>query len=83
MRGFAKPNRSLWCVFFVVVLGVTTAFSAGPPSAAKTHAAASYGDLPLSFEANRGQTDASVRFLSRGNGYTFFLTPSEAVLTFS
>ena len=26
----------------------------------------SYGKLPLSFEANRGQTDARVQFLARG-----------------
>jgi hypothetical protein len=39
-----------------------------------------YGQLPLSFEANQGQTDAQIKFLSRGNGYTLFLTPTEAVL---
>ncbi|MBZ4192951.1 MAG: SBBP repeat-containing protein [Candidatus Contendobacter sp.] len=38
-----------------------------------------YGKLPLIFEANRGQTDAQVRFLSRGPGYTLFLTANEAV----
>ena len=40
-----------------------------------------YAALPLSFEANRGQTDPSVNFLSRGQGYTLFLTGHEAVLT--
>jgi len=40
-----------------------------------------YGKLPLSFERNRGQTDAQVKFLSRGSGYTLFLTSNEAVLT--
>src|SRR5436190_8491855 len=39
-----------------------------------------YGKLPLSFEANRGQTDAQVKFLSRGPGHTLFLTSTEAVL---
>ncbi len=39
-----------------------------------------YGQLPLSFEANLGQTDPRVRYLSRGQGYSLFLTPSEAVL---
>ena len=39
-----------------------------------------YRRLPLAFEANHGQTDASVKFLSRGNGYTLFLTANEAVL---
>jgi hypothetical protein len=40
----------------------------------------SYAKLPLSFEANQGQTDARVKFLSRGPGYTLFLTGDEAVL---
>jgi hypothetical protein len=39
-----------------------------------------YGRLPLIFEANVGQTDGQVKFLSRGSGYTLFLTSSEAVL---
>ncbi len=42
---------------------------------------ANYGKLPLSFEANQGQTDARVRFLARGGGYTIFLTADAAVLT--
>jgi uncharacterized protein (TIGR03437 family) len=36
--------------------------------------------LPLSFEANRGQTDSQVKFLSRGNGFNLFLTATEAVI---
>jgi hypothetical protein len=39
-----------------------------------------YGHLPLSFEPNRGQTHAPAKFLSRGPGYTLFLTGDEAVL---
>src|SRR3972149_3717804 len=39
-----------------------------------------YLQLPLSFEANQGQMNKQVRFLSRGSGYGLFLTPSEAVL---
>jgi len=39
-----------------------------------------FGKLPLSFEANQGQTDAQVKFLARGRGYTLFLLPAEAVL---
>jgi hypothetical protein len=37
--------------------------------------------LPLSFEANQGQTDARVQFLARGAGYTLFLTPTSAVFS--
>lgn len=40
----------------------------------------SYGKLPLSFEANHGQTDSRVKFLSRGHERTLFLTSTEAVL---
>ncbi len=43
--------------------------------------AQNYGRLPLSFELNQGQTDSQVKFLSRGGGYTMFLTQSEAVLS--
>jgi Beta-propeller repeat len=39
-----------------------------------------YGSLPLRFEVNSGQTDSRVKFLSRGGGYTLFLTSTEAVL---
>jgi hypothetical protein len=40
-----------------------------------------YGRLPLSFEINRGQADSQVKFLSRGSGYSLFLTGNEAVLS--
>jgi hypothetical protein len=39
-----------------------------------------YGKLPLSFEANNGQTDAQVKFVSKGHGYSLFLTSNEAVI---
>jgi hypothetical protein len=54
--------------------------SAAAPEAAKSRLVESYGKLPLSFELNRGQTEPQVKFLSRGNGYTLFLEPTEAVL---
>jgi hypothetical protein len=53
----------------------------GPTSRARV--VAGYGRLPLSFEANHGQTDGRVRFLSRGSGYTLFLTENEAVMALS
>ena len=45
-----------------------------------TRIVSDFGKLPLSFEKNQGQTDASVRFLAHGQGYTLFLTESEAVV---
>jgi len=53
---------------------------AQPPVAKKTQRHDSYGRLPLNFEENRGQTDPRVKFLSRGNGYSLFLTSTDAVL---
>jgi hypothetical protein len=39
-----------------------------------------YTNLPQYFEVNQGQTDPRVKFLSRGHGYSLFLTENEAVL---
>ena len=50
------------------------------PAAQRPRVAENYGKLPLSFEANTGQTNSAVKFLSRGRGYTLFLTSDEAVL---
>jgi Beta-propeller repeat len=50
--------------------------------ASQTQLLKSYGKLPLSFEANQGQTNSQVQFLARGVGYTLFLTSTEAVLSF-
>jgi len=53
----------------------------GPAPAARAEIVKTYGQLPLSFEANQGQSDPQVKFLSRGQGYTLFLTSQEAVLS--
>ena len=52
-----------------------------PDAATQARLSAAYGQLPLSFEANQGQTDSQVNFLSRGSGYSLFLTPTKAVLS--
>jgi hypothetical protein len=43
--------------------------------------AKAYGNAPLSFEANQGQSDPSVKFLARGAGYQLSLTSTGAVLS--
>src|SRR2546425_2470067 len=50
----------------------------------KPRLANTYGQMPLSFEANQGQTDRRVKFLSRGDGYTLKVSidvQDELVLT--
>jgi uncharacterized protein (TIGR03437 family) len=42
-----------------------------------------YGNLPLAFEPNVGQTDPQVRFLARGGGMTAFFTDTETTMVLS
>src|ERR1019366_3233422 len=76
-----------WLLVIALLLGAASihrdrdAFTPAAQPRSSAQWASLYSALPLSFEANRGQTDRSVDFLSRGRGYTLFLTGREAVLT--
>ncbi len=72
-EGFAFPKAQN-------ALAHTAPLPTQPDPAARGRVLASYGKLPLSFEPNQGQTDGQVKFLSRGSGYTLYLTAQEAVL---
>ncbi|HKS21275.1 MAG TPA: IPT/TIG domain-containing protein [Thermoanaerobaculia bacterium] len=50
------------------------------PASAASKPKLEYGKLPLTFEANQGQFDPAVKFVSRGHRTTMFLTPAEAVV---
>ena len=62
------------------VLVVLLALLTLPGLATAAPGLAAGGPLPLAFEANHGQADGSVKFLTRGRGYVLFLTPTETVL---
>jgi hypothetical protein len=64
----------------VTLIAATLAFQ--PAFAGPGHhlAAFAYARLPLQFEANRGQADEQVKFLSRGGEHALLLAPSETVL---
>ncbi len=49
-------------------------------SAADNPALTAFAQSALAFEPNVGQTDPRVQYLSRGDGYTLFLTDTDAVL---
>jgi Domain of unknown function DUF11/Beta-propeller repeat len=51
-----------------------------PNSTASNSTLKAYGQLPLIFEPNQGQTDPRVKFLAHGSGYGLFLTADSAVL---
>ncbi len=53
------------------------------PAAAQTRAQEAYGKMPIQFEANQGQTDARVNFITHASGATVFLTATEAVFVLS
>ena len=55
--------------------------AAGSSTASDRSRQLSFSNLPVAFEPNLGQTDPQVKYLARGNGYTLFLTPNEAVLS--
>src|SRR2546427_10877757 len=59
--------------------GSASPVNSGRRTATRARVDQAYGKLPLTFEANRGQTDTQVKFLSRGQGYTLFLTSTETV----
>jgi hypothetical protein len=47
----------------------------------RTRAVKMYAALPMSFDANAGQSDPRVKFLAHAPGYSLFLTNQEAVLS--
>lgn len=59
-----------------------SAFASDQPdhAAAQAHASASFANLPLSFEANYGQVDNTVKFLSHGSGFRLYFTGNETVI---
>ncbi len=75
-----KPMINLVLFLIAFVFSAQGTQASEVPSDVKARLQEAYGNLPLSFEANQGQTDRQVQFLSRGPGYTLFLAPSEAVL---
>src|SRR5271165_6281687 len=77
----SPPNlvRTL-IVLLIAGLGCGRANCAGP-SKTGPRGAASYNRIPLSFEANQGQTDRSVQYVSHGRGYSLYLKPGAAFVT--
>jgi len=73
----------LFAVFQSGLAFAALAAKESQPSAEQIRVSEAYGKLPMSFEANVGQTASDVKFLSRGDGYQLYLTPTAAVMTLS
>ena len=76
-------KRAAACLSLAVVMLAMPSFaqrmSADPTQSAQIKA--NYGKVPLTFEANQGQTDPRVKFLTKGTGYSVFLTSGGMVLS--
>ena len=82
--------RARVCLLFLGLTAICLAFPlvwrqlhATPPVNPRAAAPAppsSYGQVPLSFEANYGQAHEPVKYLARGTNATLYLTPTEAAL---
>ena len=76
-----SPSRALGVLFAAAILAaIVIPAGAAPAAPRNSRLSESYGTIPLSFEANQGQADPAVKFVSRGHGYSLFLTPREAIL---
>jgi hypothetical protein len=62
----------------VLTLATMASFAQQPGQIGEPH---QFGQLALTFEVNQGQSTPEVKFLSRGNGYSAFLTLKGAVLS--
>jgi hypothetical protein len=94
----SKALITLSVTFLLLLVSASDGFAQSPPpvsfqpavnyAAGTNTCCVTVGDFngdgkpPLSFELNNAQTDPRVKFLSRGSGYTLFLTGNEAVLAF-
>jgi hypothetical protein len=80
--------RKVICVGLSLVFTVLTSRAQERPAPTSARMGSSrggeintkYGNAPLMFEANQGQSDSQVKFLSHGNGYSAFLTAGGMVL---
>src|SRR5262245_40972814 len=63
----------------IVSIAVLSCILQGDVGQVRARIGSLYGHLPLAFEANQGQTDKAVLFLSRGSGFSFYLTKTGVV----
>ncbi len=80
MYRFSSFSFALIISFFTS-LNLTYASTGSQPDQIRVQN--SLQNLPLRFEKNEGQVSDEVKFLSRGNGYTMYFTPTEAITVLS
>ena len=81
LAAIAALSAVMGCSFICAAQTALSNQATTQPNAQASGVQAGYAKLPLSFEANKGQTDPRVQFLSRGDGYSVFLTSGGMVLS--
>jgi hypothetical protein len=76
--GIASRERKTMARYPAAVLTLVVLVAATAGGAAAS--GIKWGDIPLSFEPNTGQSAAEVRYLARGNSYVLYLASGETVL---
>ena len=76
-----KLNTLAWTLLLTVAGSASAGAQSVPQVPSDASINANYAKLPLTFELNHGQIDPHVRFVSRGPGYTAFLTSDGMVLS--
>ena len=69
------------CIVRWAIMSALSAVMSVAAPAQNRQSEAGYGNLPLTFEANRGQSGPAVQYLFRGNGYTAYLTSGGLTLS--
>lgn len=78
-RGEGMTFSSLFIASFLLATAVTTQAAVDPGSASLSR----FGNLPLYFESNRGQTAPNVDYFARGQDHTVYLRPNGATIALS
>jgi hypothetical protein len=76
-----QKNTLAWTLLLTVAGSAAAGAQSGAQVPSAASIAANYAKLPLTFESNHGQIDPRVSFVSRGPGYTAFLTSDGMVLS--
>ena len=77
VSGFLFSLVAVCCASAVVADGPKASASA---KASSSKIVRSSGNLPLSFEPNRGQANSAARYIAHGRSSTVYLTPTAATI---
>lgn len=84
-RTVSSTSRTLRHCSFVILSSLigSAALCAADADSPASASLSRFGNLPLYFEANRGQTDAGIDYFARGQNHTIYLRPTGTTIALS